>query len=99
MNFNRDMNIPNEDPRGGIPVPTARREMRGPTGSGIDDILRTLNAAGDTSSRLVPQPALDIEETGSVISGQTTDTMRRNGISRKRKATVQPTGATLTLNV
>ena len=99
MHMNRDMNIRNDDPRGDVPVPTARREMRGPTGSGIDDILRTLNAAGDASSRMVPQPALDIEETGSVISGQTTETMRRNGISRKRKATVQPTGATLTLNV
>lgn len=99
MHMNRDMNIRNDDPRGEVPIPTARREMRGPTGSGIDDILRTLNAAGDASSRMVPQPALDIEESGSVISGQTTETMRRSGISRKRKTTVQPTGATLTLHV
>jgi hypothetical protein len=71
--------------------------MSGPTG--VDDILRTLSAAGDGSRRMVPPPAFDAEETGSVISGQTTDTMRRNGVSRRRKTTTQPTGATLTLNV
>jgi len=86
--------IPNMDPRGGI---TARREMRGPTG--VEDILRTLNAAGESApSRSVP-PVGD-DEANSVGSGLTTETMRRNGISRRRKATsTQPTGATLTLNV
>ena len=87
--------IPNLDPRGGV---TARREMRGP--SGVDDILRTLNAAGESPpSRSVP-PVNDSDEQNSVGSGMTTDTMRRNGVSRRRKpATTQPTGATLTLNV
>ena len=97
--MNMGMSIPSEDPRGGINVtiPTARREMSGP--SGVDDILLMLNTAGNGSSRMVPPPAFDAEETGSVVSGMTTDTMRRNGQSRRRKATAQPTGATLTLNV
>jgi hypothetical protein len=95
--------IPNMDPRGGVdmgsqPV-TARREMRGP--SGVDDILRTLNANGDMPQRAVPQTAgIDADEINSVTSGLTTETMRRAGLNRKRKATTtQPTGATLTLNI
>jgi len=95
LGMNRGANIPNVDPRGD--VPTARRDMLGP--SGVDDILRTLNAAGDGSERMVPQPAMDMDESGSVGSGQTTETMRRNGVNRRRKTTTQPTGATLTLNV
>jgi hypothetical protein len=101
--------IPNMDPRGGIDmnrpvVMTARREMRGPTG--VEDILRTLETAGDTApNRAVPPPAqnIDAEDLGSVhsgMTGMTTDTMRRQGIHRRRKpTTTQPTGATLTLNV
>lgn len=92
--------IQSMDPRGGVDMnpPTARREMRGP--SGVDDILRTLNANGDMPQRSVPPTAIDADEIGSVNSGFTTDTMRRSGIQRKRKATTtQPTGATLTLNV
>jgi hypothetical protein len=95
LGMNRGASIPNVDPRGD--VPTARRDMLGP--SGVDDILRTLNAAGDGSERMVPHPAMDMDESGSVGSGQTTETMRRNGVSRRRKTTTQPTGATLTLNV
>ena len=93
--------IPNMDPRGGV---TIRREMRGP--SGVDDILRTLNAAGESPpSRSVPPVStsiggIDADEVNSVGSGMTTETMRRAGVSRRRKATTtQPTGATLTLNV
>ena len=94
--------IPTLDPRGSVaPAATARREMRGPTG--VEDILRKLDAAGEMPSRAVPPPAassIETDEMGSVISGMTTDTMRRSGISRRRKATTtQPTGATLTLNV
>ena len=91
--------IPTRDPRGApTGVPTARREMQGP--SGVDDILRTLSAAGDASQRTAPTPAFDAEDIGSVGSGLTTETMRRNGLTRRRKiTTVQPTGATLTLNV
>jgi hypothetical protein len=95
--------IPNLDPRGAPqsePVVTARREMRGPTG--VEDILRTLEANGEgVISRSAPMPAaVEAEEIGSVISGMTTDTMRRAGMNRRRKATTtQPTGATLTLNV
>lgn len=88
-----------KDPRGGIPLsaPTARREMRGPD---MDDILQTLQRNGDGVNRVVPPPA-DLEESQSVGSAYTTETMRRDGISaRKRKNTTQqPTGATLTLNV
>lgn len=83
-----------------MPAPaTARREMRGPTG--VDDILRTLNAVGEAPQRSVPATSgIDSEDLGSVASGYTTETMRRNGISRRRKATTtQPTGGTLTLNV
>jgi hypothetical protein len=82
------------------PAPvTARREMRGPTG--VDDILRTLNAVGEAPQRSVPATSgADSEDLGSVASGYTTETMRRNGVSRRRKATTtQPTGGTLTLNV
>jgi len=94
---------------GGAPIPpsppsepmTARREMRGP--SGVDDILNQLNA-NNIPTRAMPRPAsVDGEEGGSVMSGMTgmtTETMRRAGLSRRRKATTaQPTGGTLTLNV
>ena len=90
-----------KDPRGGIPLgmppsaPTARREMTGPN---MDDILQTLQRNGDPMNRAVP-PVDD--ETQSQGSAYTTETMRQNGISaRKKKAqTAQPTGGTLTLNV
>jgi hypothetical protein len=96
--------IPVMDPRGGVELPTAtaRREMRGP--SGVDDILSALETAGSSPNRAVPPPAggaIDAEDVNSVGSGMTTETMRRNGISnRRRKATTtQATGGTLTLNV
>jgi len=68
---------------------TVRREMRGPTG--VDDILEQLNAGGRR----------DAEETGSIGSAYTTETMRRAGLNRrsKKSTTTQPTGAELTLNV
>lgn len=96
--------IPVIDPRGSVELPTAtaRREMRGP--SGVDDILSALETAGSSTNRAVPPPAggaIDAEDVNSVGSGMTTETMRRNGISnRRRKATTtQATGGTLTLNV
>jgi hypothetical protein len=101
--------IPNMDPRGrvdmgGAPAMTARREMRGP--SGVEDILRTLETAGGAGpNRALPPPAqnIDAEDLGSVhsgMTGMTTETMRRQGMHRRRKpTTTQPTGATLTLNV
>ena len=95
--------IPTLDPRGAPSGPaTARREMRGPSGVGVEDILQTLQANGVAPSRAVPPPAggngIDADDIQSVMSGMTTETMRREG--RRRKATtVQPTGATLTLNV
>jgi hypothetical protein len=101
--------IPNMDPRGNVemggpPPMTARREMRGPTG--VEDILRTLETAGgNPPNRAVPPPAqnIDAEDLGSVhsgMTGMTTETMRRQGLNRRRKpTTTQPTGATLTLNV
>ena len=77
--------------------PTARREMRGP--SGVEDILEKLNNAGEQ----LPQrsvPRFDADEVASMASGVTTETMRRNGISRRRRTTnMQPVGSTLTLNV
>jgi hypothetical protein len=92
--------IPTMDPRGGIDVGTARREMRGPTG--VEDILEQLNMAGKVPARSVPPSAsIDADELGSVGSGMTTETMRRAGRStgRRKATTMQPTGATLTLNV
>lgn len=78
------------------PVPTARREMRGPTG--VDDIIEKLNNAGENhSQRSVPN--IDAEEIASVGSGMTTNTMRRQGLSSRRRTTAQPTGSVLTLNV
>ncbi len=83
------------------PIPTARREMRGP--SGVDDILRTLNQAGEQiPNRSVPPPAspqIDAEEVQSIRSGFTTETARMAGRSRRKPTTSQPVGATLTLNV
>lgn len=83
------------------PAPTARREMRGP--SGVDDILHTLNQAGEQiPNRRVPPPAspqIDVEEVQSIRSGYTTETARLAGRSRRKQTTSQPVGATLTLNV
>lgn len=94
--------IPSMDPRGGLeigePPMTARRQMRGPSTSTVDDILQTLNMNGRAPSRAVPPTAIDADEIASVASGMTSATDRRNGISRRRKVT-QPTGQTLTLNV
>lgn len=97
--------IPTMDPRGSVDVSapaTARREMRGP--SGVEDILRKLNTGGaEMPSRVMPPPGIDADEINSIgsgVTGVTTETMRRAGQSRRRKATTtQPTGATLTLNV
>jgi len=82
---------------GMVPPPTIkiRRELRGP--SGVEDILQQLEA-----NRAMPQQrGVDIEETASIGSGYTTETMRRNGVNRRgvRRTTTQPTGETLTLNV
>lgn len=79
------------------PQPTARREMRGP--SGVDDILRSLNQAGESMpDRSVPQPAsphaVDLEDVQSIRSGFTNATS-----SGRKRRTTQPVGATLTLNV
>jgi hypothetical protein len=77
------------------PHHTARREMRGPTG--VEDIIEKLHNAGEaTPQRAVP--TIDGDDMASVGSGMTTNTMRRQGLSRRR-TTAQPTGATLTLNV
>jgi hypothetical protein len=79
---------------------TARREMRGPTG--VDDILKTLNQAGESvpNRSVIPpaSPQFEVEEVASVRSGFTTATDRMAGRSRRRQ-TAQPVGATLTLNV
>jgi hypothetical protein len=83
------------------PVPTARREMRGPTG--VDDILQKLSQAGESlPDRSVPPPAspvFDAEEVQSVRSGMTTETARLAGRSRRKTTASQPVGATLSLNV
>lgn len=78
------------------PQPTARREMRGP--SGVEDILRTLNQAGEMPpNRSVPQPAsphaVDLEDVQSIRSGFTAATS-----SGRKRRTTQPVGATLTIN-
>jgi len=89
--------VPNMDPRGN--VQTARREMRPPPDHMMSDILNELREGGQMPNRNVPNPAIDAEDMGSVVSGKTSNTDRRNGIRRARKATVQPTGATLQLSI
>jgi len=89
------------DPRGPPAPVTVRREMRGPTG--VDDILQKLHAAEQRVERNIER-RMDGEETGSVGSAYTTETMRRNGISasankKRRPQIAQPTGGTLSLNV
>jgi hypothetical protein len=68
---------------------TVRREMRGPTG--VDDILKQLHEGGRR----------DADETNSIGSAYTTETMRRNGLNRRSRKTTatQATGNELTLNV
>ena len=68
---------------------TVRREMRGPTG--VDDILKQLNEGGRR----------DADETNSIGSAYTTETMRRAGLNRRTRKTTatQATGSELTLNV
>jgi hypothetical protein len=89
--------VPNKDPRGN--VQTARREMKPPPDHMMNDILNELREGGQMPNRSVPSPAIDAEDLGSVVSGQTTNTERRNGVRRQRKAVVQPTGATLSLHI
>jgi len=88
------------DPRGPPAPVTARREMRGPTG--VDDILQKLHAAEQRVENMVER-RMERDETGSVGSAYTTETMRRNGISasakKRRTQVAQPTGGTLSLNV
>jgi hypothetical protein len=88
------------DPRGPPAPVTARREMRGPTG--VDDILQKLQAAEQRAENMVDR-RMEREDTGSVGSAYTTETMRRNGISasakKRRPQVAQPTGGTLSLNV
>jgi hypothetical protein len=96
---------------GGPSMGTARREMTGPRGNNVDDILRSLDMSGEAiPNRSVPpmasmSPSLhissdDVQSVHSFQSGQTGQTAggtRRGGL--KRPTTVQPVGSTLTLNV
>jgi hypothetical protein len=88
------------DPRGPPASITVRREMRGPTG--VDDILQKLQAAEQRVENMAER-RMEREETGSVGSAYTTETMRRNGISasakKRRPPIAQPTGGTLSLHV
>ena len=94
---------------GGPPIQTARREMTGPRGSSVDDILRSLDQSGEgVPNRSVPPPASslpslhirsdEVQSVHSFQSGQTANTERRKG-GLKKSTTVQPVGSTLTLNV
>jgi len=94
---------------GGPAMGTARREMSGPRGSGVDDILRSLDMSGEAlPNRSVPSMAAsapvlnirsdDVQSVHSFQSGITANTERRRG-GLKRTNTVQPVGSTLTLNV
>jgi len=93
---------------GGPSMGTARREMSGPRGGNVDDILRSLDMSGEAlPNRSVPSmastgPSLNIRQEDaqsvhSFQSGQTTGGTRRGGL--KRSTTVQPVGSTLTLHV
>jgi hypothetical protein len=96
-------------PPRGPPAATARREMMGPRGNNVDDILRSLDVAGEgVPNRSVPPiaptpPSLnirsdDVQSVHSYQSGLTANTERRKG-GMKKASTVQPVGSTLTLNV
>jgi len=93
---------------GGPSMGTARREMTGPRGNNVDDILRSLDMSGEAiPNRSVPpmaslSPSLhissdDVQSVHSFQSGQTAGGTRRGGL--RRPTTVQPVGSTLTLNV
>ena len=95
-NFPSESSAQPQAPSTPTAVPTARREIRGPTG--VEDIIEKLNNAGESTTQR-PVPPIDADDIGSVASGMTTNTMRRQGLSSRRRVTTQPTGATLTLNV
>jgi hypothetical protein len=84
---------------------TARREMKGPSGGGVDDILRSFDMSGEALPNrsvpsMAPPPSINTrsDDIQSVGSGMTANTERRRGVL-KRTTSVQPVGATLTLNV
>jgi len=95
------------------PRQTARREMKGPSGSGVDDILRTFeevrrNEDLDGTPLSAPmmnsenQPAvnaaMEMQSMGTDDIGSTTESRMGGGRGRRRRpATV--TGNTLSLNV
>ena len=90
---------------GGPMMGTARREMKGPSGGGVDDILRSFDMSGEALPNrsvpsMAPPPSINTrsDDIQSVGSGMTANTERRRG-GLKRTTTVQPVGATLTLNV
>ena len=92
------------------PRQTARREMTGPSGSGIDDILQSFEAArraeameGSTLIQSPPSPsqpamaaAMEIQSMASDDIGSAVDSTRTGGRSRRRRAAV---GNTVALNV
>jgi hypothetical protein len=92
------------------PRQTARREMTGPVGSGIDDILQSFAAArqaeameGSSMIQTPPSPsqpataaAMEIQSMASDDIGSAVDSTRTGGRSRRRRA---PIGNTFAVNV
>lgn len=92
------------------PRPTARREMRGP--SGVDDILKTfeeVRRAEAMEAAMPPMPsgninqpavaaAVELQSLHSEEMRSQADTVRTSGGRRRRKAAV-PEGNTLSINV
>jgi hypothetical protein len=91
--------------------PTARREMTGPTGMGVDDILRTFEEARRAEMSAQPQPATGFATQPAVAaamnsSASIADDMSQShaestatGTGRRKKRSQPPTGSTVILNV
>jgi hypothetical protein len=98
--------------QGASNIPTARREMKGP--SGVDDILKTFEEVrrAEMTQASIPQPAAGFSSQPAVaaamsgaVSVISADEMMSTGTAatgqqrRRRKQTAPPVGNTFTLNV
>lgn len=88
------------------PIQTVRREMRGPTLTGVEDILKAFESEdkGPPIIGFTPPPRQDFDDNQSIYTSTTmngSETAGRKSGARggKRKITSAPVGATIDLNV